>query len=157
MNVVDLSGSWQVRQGNRPRSLAATVPGCIHLDLLNAGKIKDPFAPGAEARLEWIARETWHYEKTFTVPESLADMPVLRMRCEGLDTLAVLTLNGAEIGRADNMHRVWRYDLRGVLRAGENRLCVTFDPPLEHIERRQMERQLPDWHGTREPAGRAWL
>ena len=40
--TVDLGGSWQVAKTGQTDWINATVPGCVHTDLLAAGKIPDP-------------------------------------------------------------------------------------------------------------------
>ncbi|MDR2159959.1 MAG: glycoside hydrolase family 2 protein, partial [Treponema sp.] len=46
-----------------------------------------------------------------------------------LDTLADLYLNGAPAGTANNMHRVWEFDVKKILRRGENSLRIVFHSP----------------------------
>ena len=55
------------------------------------------------------------------------------LRCEGLDTVAEIYLNGSLVGRADNMHRIWEFDAKPLLRTGENRIEVRFDSPTAYI------------------------
>ena len=40
---VDLGGTWRVAMEGSDQAIDATVPGCIHTDLLAAKKIPDPF------------------------------------------------------------------------------------------------------------------
>ena len=40
---LNLGGEWQVSQAGKNDWIPATVPGCVHTDLLAAGKIPDPF------------------------------------------------------------------------------------------------------------------
>ena len=59
----------RLEQPNVPAHLAgvrvpATVPGCVHLDLLAAGLIPDPYLDGNEALVAWIGRTDWRYETT---------------------------------------------------------------------------------------------
>ncbi|MGO8126566.1 glycoside hydrolase family 2 protein, partial [Rhizobium ruizarguesonis] len=42
------------------------------------------------------------------------------------DTVAVISLNGEEIGRTFNIHRTYRFDVSALLKAGANELSVTF-------------------------------
>lgn len=46
-----------------------------------------------------------------------------------MDTLADIRLNGTHLGRAENMHRVWEYDVKGLLRP-ENTVEVHFESPM---------------------------
>ena len=50
------------------------------------------------------------------------------LRCEGLDTVASLELNGAPVGAAANAHRTHAWDVTQLLAEGSNRLAVTFEP-----------------------------
>ena len=43
----------------------ATVPGEVHVDLLTAGLIPDPFDGDNESMLAWIGRTNWIYRATF--------------------------------------------------------------------------------------------
>src|SRR5438132_868246 len=40
---LDLGGAWQLHQDDSPAVIPAKVPGCVHLDLLAAARIADPF------------------------------------------------------------------------------------------------------------------
>ena len=43
MKTIDLCGHWEVRRNGTDETFDASVPGCVHTDLLAAGKIPDPF------------------------------------------------------------------------------------------------------------------
>ena len=63
--LMDLSGDWQFAQTGQDEWLPAKVPGCVHTDLLAAGKIQDPFNRDVEASLQWIGKTDWQYRRTF--------------------------------------------------------------------------------------------
>jgi beta-mannosidase len=116
--------------------LPATVPGCVHTDLLAAGLIPDPYLDDNEARLSWIGHTDWIYETGFDwlgspgSPGSRVDLAFA-----GLDTVASVTLNGAEVGRTQNMHRGHRFDVGGLLRERDNLLRVRFGSAYRYAER----------------------
>ncbi len=76
---VTLHDGWTVRAvGDVPDSIArraipATVPGCVHLDLMAAGLIPDPYLGENERLVTWIGRTDWRYETTFAWDGSGAD------------------------------------------------------------------------------------
>ncbi|MDG4767302.1 glycoside hydrolase family 2 protein [Solwaraspora sp. WMMD406] len=149
MNTVrPLHEGWTVRpaegfavpDGIGDRDVPATVPGCVHTDLLAAGLIPDPYLDDNETRLSWIGRTDWVYETTFDWVD-LGD-PRVDLVCAGLDTIATITLNGVELGRTANMHRGYRFDARPALRPGPNTLRVRFDSAYRHAE--QLRDQLGD-------------
>ncbi|MGC4805247.1 glycoside hydrolase family 2 protein [Micromonospora sp. DT233] len=135
-----LHDGWQLRAVPGPqvpstivdRAVPATVPGCVHTDLLAAGLIGDPYVDDTETTLAWIGRTDWVYECTFDAPPGDADR--IDLACAGLDTVATLTLNGTELGRTENMHRGHRFDVTPVLRPGPNTLTVRFDSAYRYAE-----------------------
>src|SRR3954453_17281754 len=98
-----LHDGWTVRAaGPAPveDTLPASVPGCVHTDLLAAGAIPDPFLDDNETRLHWIGPPPWLYETPFDADAPSGDR--VHLVADGLDTVATVTLNGVEIGRTAN-------------------------------------------------------
>ncbi|TDC66698.1 glycoside hydrolase family 2 protein [Micromonospora sp. KC207] len=114
------------------RSIPATVPGCVHTDLLAAGLIPDPYLDDNETALAWIGRTDWVYETVFDAPSGDADR--VDLVCAGLDTVATVAVNGVEVGQAENMHRGHRFDVAAALRPGANGLTVRFDSPYRYAQ-----------------------
>jgi beta-mannosidase len=138
MRRTTLHDGWTLRAVDGPvpadqagRVVPATVPGCVHTDLLDAGLIPDPYLDDNETKLAWIGRTGWRYETTFDWSPS---EPNTDLACEGLDTVAHIELNGVDIARTRNMHRSYRFDLSPALREGTNHLAVTFTSALAHAE-----------------------
>ncbi|MEV4510808.1 glycoside hydrolase family 2 protein [Dactylosporangium sp. NPDC049525] len=123
-----LRSAGPVPHGDGP--VPATVPGCVHTDLLAAGLIPDPYLDANELDLAWIGRTPWVYETTFDAQDVAADR--VDLVALGLDTVATVTLNGVELGRTANMHRGYRFDVRSVLRPTGNRLEIRFDSAYEY-------------------------
>ncbi|MFJ1538786.1 glycoside hydrolase family 2 protein [Micromonospora chalcea] len=113
-------------------AVPATVPGCVHTDLLAAGLIPDPYRDDNENRLTWIGRTDWVYRTTFGWQPG--DEQRVDLVCAGLDTVAAVTLNGVEVGRTENQHRSYRFDVRALLRPDGNTLAVRFDSPYRYAE-----------------------
>jgi beta-mannosidase len=108
----------------------ATVPGCVHTDLLAAGLIPNPLLGDHETELAWIGETDWRYTTTFdhTWGERVD------LVCAGLDTVTEIELNGHPVGATANMHRSYRFDVTGFLNE-TNELSVTFRSALRHAER----------------------
>ena len=147
MESIDLCGSWTVREAGTDRAIKATVPGCIHTDLLAAKLIPDPFYRDNEKQLMWIGEKDWIYTKEFTIPKRLLRYDAVILQCEGLDTLAQVRLNDTTVGRTDNMFRRWEFDIKGRIRSGggrssKNRLEIRFSSTFPYIRARQRKRYV---------------
>ena len=146
----DLNDGWSLaavpHEGPLPEpatrigEIAATVPGCVHTDLLDHGLIEDPYLDDNETRLGWIGRTDWRYVRSLAAEvEALAESaPAERVDlvCEGLDTFATVRVGDREVGRTANMHRSYRFDVTEALgeAGGRPELEVRFDAPYRHAE-----------------------
>lgn len=150
MQCLNLGGEWGVRRSGADQGLTGKVPGCIHEDLLRAGEIEDPYIRDNELALQWIGKADWIYSRIFQAPSSLLRHDRVLLRCEGLDTLAVIRINGRKVAETDNMFRTWEFDIKRVLRSGENRIEIRFASAANYCAARMAERPkdspLPYWH-----------
>ena len=93
MKTQSLSGAWEFRQSGMEQWAPATVPGGVHHDLLALGRIPDPFVADNEKKVQWVAESDWEYRRYFLVDEELAQREHIDLVCDGLDTLATVSLN----------------------------------------------------------------
>jgi Beta-galactosidase/beta-glucuronidase len=112
-----------------PERYEAPIPSTVHDALYRAGAIADPFYRTEEMHLQWIEERDWSYEFSVDLPEEALKESQAEMVCEGLDTYARVEVNGLEIGKADNMFHEWRFDAKRALKAGENRVRISFSSP----------------------------
>lgn len=143
MRIQSLAGAWEFRQAGTEEWLLANVPGGVHTDLLALGRIPDPFVGDNEKRVQWVAEADWEYRCQFTAAPELLLQPHIWLVCDGLDTLATVSLNGRELGRAANMFRQYRWDVKPLLKAGENDLRIAFDSPVRFAAAQQAIRRMP--------------
>ena len=161
-----LSKGWSFRElapSARPIAksadwLPAVVPGFVHLDLMRAGVIADPFDRMYERGVQWVDLTDWVYRCEFDVDggELAAGRHVLRFG--GLDTVAKIVLNGETVGEVNNMFVPHEFEVTSVLQAGTNTLEVEFtsaqrvgearreaflaDPEMEPFQRGLMPRSM---------------
>jgi len=109
MYTETLTGEWQFRQAGAHEWLAAHVPGGVHTDLMAAGRIPDPFVADNEKRVQWVAESDWEYKRTFEPSGELLEEERVFLVCDGLDTLASVTLNGTRLGETDNAFRQYSW------------------------------------------------
>ncbi|MDY4754370.1 MAG: glycoside hydrolase family 2 protein [Candidatus Faecousia sp.] len=140
MEKLTLNGAWtlDIPGSSFPR-VNATVPGSVYHDLLTAGQIPDPFYRDNENEALKIMDNDFVYIRSFTVPAGLLENDAVVLRCEGLDTLATVTVNGTVVGTGKNMHRTYEFDVKDVLYPGENQITVKFDSPTRFIKQAYAE------------------
>ncbi len=143
MQIQSLTGSWQFRQAGTQEWLPASVPGGVHTDLLALGRIPDPFVGDNEKRVQWVAEADWEYRYHFVAAAELLSQPQVWLVCDGLDTLAAVSLNGTQLGRAENMFRQYRWDVRPQIKTGENQLLISFASPVRFAAAQQAIRPMP--------------
>ena len=118
---MDLAGSWRLCDEAGQYDVPFSLPGDGISALHAAGAIPDPYWGQNEYGLRWIADRDWKASRSFAHDGSAVDLVI-----DGLDTVAEVRLNGLCVLRAANAHRRWRVPLAGLLRAGENRIEITF-------------------------------
>ena len=137
MERFNLNGAWTLHGPEPYGAVSASVPGCVHLDLLAAGLLSDLNYRDNEKEQLFIGETDWAFRREFEVtPELLAHECVL-LRCAGLDTLATVRCNDLIVGFTDNMFREWEFDVKPFLLPGLNFLEVSFAAPMPYL--RQME------------------
>lgn len=129
-----LSGEWKLFIPQTQQSCAAKVPGSVYSDLLAAGLMDDPYYRDNELKALKLIENDFVYTREFECDALLLAQPHVLLRCEGLDTLATLTLNERKIGEANNMHRIWEFDVKDALIAGKNMLEIRFSSPTRYIK-----------------------
>nr|WP_202806726.1 glycoside hydrolase family 2 protein [Kribbella catacumbae] len=112
-------------------TVPAQVPGCCHQDLLAAGHIPDPYLDRNELEVAWIGQADWRYDTTVAaIPLGCERVDLV---FEGLDTVATVTVDGAEVGETRNMHRSYRFDVTQRVAAGAQ-LSVLFTSAYTEAE-----------------------
>jgi beta-mannosidase len=139
LKIVSLNGAWRMREADESDWHSATVPGCVHTDLMTAGRIPDPFYRLNEGEVGWVSERDWEYERTFEADAELLSQDRVELVCHGLDTFARLELNGEELGRTENAFVEHAFDMQGRLTQGENRLRIRFDSARRVCDEREAE------------------
>jgi len=156
--VLSLNGSWNLFKSQDPTPIPATVPGCVHTDLLANKLLENPFYRDNELQQMWVGETDWRYSRSFNVTSELLSRDRVLLRCHGLDTIATLYLNGSLLGHAENMYRTWEYDVKSQLRKGENTLEIRFAAPMPYVRRMDAEKgEMAGWVEPMRINSGAWI
>ena len=143
---MNLGGAWRMREADSQTWHSAHVPGSVYADLMADGTMPDPFWRENELDAFERMKKDYVYQRAFTVSEAQLAHTHVELVCEGLDTLAHVSLNGREIAFADNMHITWVWDVKEQLHAGENTLEIRFDSPILYCAKKAEE--APGWESS---------
>ncbi|EJD48259.1 glycoside hydrolase [Auricularia subglabra TFB-10046 SS5] len=108
----ELKSDWSWKQRNPDTPVledkdgwtpASAMPSEIHLELMKAGQIPDPFVGHNEHKVQWVGQSEWLYTTGFKCEAK----EHVELVFEGLDTFCTVYLNGNVVLEADNMFRPW--------------------------------------------------
>ena len=137
MAILNLCGDWTLsyEDSGACETIPAIVPGSVYSDLLANGKMEEPYYRDNELAALKLMENDYTYSRSFELPEAFANGGALRLICEGLDTIADISINGNYIGYADNMHRRWAFDIKGSVSPGDNHIEITLRSPTAYIRK----------------------
>ena len=133
-NPVSLNGSWTLHFWAQPeipvtspdamrnisyKTIPATVPGNVELDLLAAGLIKDPMIGANVWDMRPYEGYQWCFERRFPTPEYRQDQKV-HLWFGGIDCLADIWLNGTKVASTENMLIEHSFDVTDLLEKGKD-------------------------------------
>lgn len=101
--------------------IKAEVPGSIHMDLLNAGLIEDPYFEMNSLKCEWVSNRWWVYRTKFTI-EKNADGKRVYLVFRGIDYKAHIYLNGVKLKEHTGMYTVCRLDITDLYKRDEENI-----------------------------------
>ncbi len=117
MTTINLKDRWTLtvlgeNVYNIPESPIETkVPSTVYGTLLEKNLMPDPFFRDNELDATKLMDNDFAYETEFSLSEADRKADRLFLRFEGIDTLADVYLNEKLLGSANNMNRVWEYDI----------------------------------------------
>lgn len=141
MLLMDLNGIWEMRRVDKNAWYDAEVPGSVYSDLLRQGRMEDPFYRENADEAFHISCHDYEYKRTFFADESMLSHDRILLRCEGLDTLCDIFVNGVKVLEASDMHRTYTQSVKDVLKTGENEIIASFQSPVRYVTEQQ--KQLP--------------
>ncbi|MGN0675935.1 MAG: glycosyl hydrolase 2 galactose-binding domain-containing protein [Oscillospiraceae bacterium] len=141
--IQQLNGEWSLSREGYISSMKVTVPGSVYSALLEAGKMNDPYYRENQYSARELSDGDYIFERSFTANEEFSECSKIYLRFYGIDTLAEIELNGTVVGRAENMHRTYEYDVTNALLQGKNTLRVKLFSPIAYI--REKQRLNPAW------------
>jgi beta-mannosidase len=144
---MELNSGWMFREAGQPSQFQnATVPGCIHTDLLANGRIPDPFLSANESKVQWVETKTWEYQTTFTLTKAQLKEKHIELHFDGVDTYADVYLNDVLLLQCEDMFLTYSLDVKHLVKK-TNKLRVVFHPAEQLIARNRNTSAIKTYPG----------
>lgn len=131
--IYSLNGKWQWRSEGSNEFYEGTVPGSVLSDMLKLGQIQDPFWRLNEYPTRELFQQDYIYRRSFDVSAEDLNSNEVQLICEGLDTIADITLNGKQIAHVNDMHRTFVFDVKQYLKTENNQIEIHFYSSLRYV------------------------
>ncbi|XP_048589787.1 beta-mannosidase isoform X2 [Nematostella vectensis] len=136
---IDLGGIWSIHNGNGSISVSGTVPGSVHMALYKSGTIGDPYFRLNDVNYRWIAYDNWTFSRTFDVSEKVLLKDKAVLVCNGLDTVANVSVNGKIVGQSKSMFLQYVFDVKHAIKVGQNTIDVSFTSAITYAKTKSLQ------------------
>lgn len=140
--ILLLNDRWKMNKSGCSEKLDCCVPCSVYKTLIEHGKIPDPYYRENEFISTEICDDDYDFSTEFEASDELLGNSRVILRFDGIDTLADVFVNDCFVGSADNMHRIWEFDVKKAVKAGRNKIVVKIKSPNKYIAEKHAERPL---------------
>ncbi len=133
MEMMKLHSGWELRDAGEQEFIPASVPGSVYQAYLDNGRMEDPYYRDNELKALELMKRDFEYRTVFDVPDEMLKREEIILHFDGIDTVGDIWLNGSHLGFVDNMHRIWEYRVKDLLKPAGNELRVELRSPVNYI------------------------
>ncbi len=143
MFTQNLNSKWNVTIDGFDGIFTADVPCSMYSLLIDNKKIDDPYKGLNEEWATALSGTSCVFEKTFNADKAMLDADKILLTFHGIDTVASVYFNSCLLGKTDNMHRSYRFDITPYLKTDSpNFIRIEIESPLKYIEEKEAEKHL---------------
>ncbi len=129
-----LNGRWLINEKGSESYVEGKVPGSVLSALLIQHRIRDPYFGTNEYQTREIFRNNFYFTRSFDVEPELMSQERIYLCCKGIDTLSSIYINDMPIGRTENMHRTYYFNVKDYLKPIGNTITIEIESPINYIE-----------------------
>ncbi|SHM58238.1 beta-mannosidase [Gracilibacillus kekensis] len=146
MKQIKFNHDWYLRNNSEEEQYKVNLPASVIHTLLEEELIPDPFYRDNEDQALMLSANDYVFLKEFEMDGALLSHENIQLKFHGIDTIAKIEINDQTIGSTDNMHRIYEFDVKSILCEGTNKLKVTLYSPVDYVQEKNRENQLPGVH-----------
>lgn len=143
MQKVSLNGVWDIESKNKKYVLKGDVPGTDFGNLVKQGIIVSPLISGIEEEALKIAENDFSFSRSFDIPKEILAYNNVSLRCESIDTLADVYVNGNLVASLNNAYIPLNVNIKAQLKEGTNNIKIEFHSAYNYIREKQSQNKLP--------------
>ena len=110
------------------------VPGTLIEMLIEKKLIEDPYVVDNQKEIEEFFKEDYELTRMLQITGEHLREDEVDLVFYGVDTIADIYLNGELLSSIDDMHRTYRFSIKGLVRPGANELKLVLHSPYKYIE-----------------------
>lgn len=127
--IIDLSGTWSMKRAGDTTTYPATIPGSVYATYLENCVIDDLYWRDNEIAAFHLMDSDYTFTRSFLISGEDMSAQRLLLHCDGIDTIAKISVNGISALECDDMHRTYEVDIHEYVKKGENEIEVYFYSP----------------------------
>lgn len=139
---LSLNDNWEMNRCGDTEKFICNVPCSVYKTLIAEDKIDNPYWRENEYISTQICDDDYEFSNSFVVDKDIILQEKILLVFEGVDTLSEVYLNNTLLGKTNNMHRIWSYDIKDIVVEGENNIILKIFSPNKYIAKKQKERAL---------------
>lgn len=132
MESISLNKNWCVRCVDDEKCFYADVPVTVADVLYRNGEMEDPYYGENEWKTYEILKKDFEFTNTFYITRDVMNGDKVLLRCEGIDTVADIYINGEWIAFVNDMHRTYEFDVKDQVKEGDNDIRILFHSNTEY-------------------------
>jgi len=132
----------------RKKNYNVKVPFSMYSALIESGDLKHPYYEGSEKKARDLSNEDIECVCRFDSDKDIICREHIILNFYGIDTLSEITLNGVLLGKTENMHLKYSFDIKNIVQLKDNLLSVKIFSPIKYIAKKQKQYPLSgfnDW------------
>ena len=130
----NLGGIWKMKALRSGNLYDVNVPGTLIEMLIEKKLIEDPYVVDNQKEIEEFFNEDYELTRMLQITGEHLREDEVDLVFYGVDTIADIYLNGELLSSIDDMHRTYRFSIKGLVRPGANELKLVLHSPYKYIE-----------------------